>query len=157
MHIDGRQWAGTIGAVALAAGVGLSAHVPVQPPGSLKAGVQIALNVGGVPLSVGGSGECQQGSDNGQARMWSARRRDGQREVAITLWRVNGGAERFTLQVTMNGKSHRVNTARPDGPAGSGQATFEPKGRGGTFNIYALADTGARISGQVSCSAFWRT
>lgn len=119
--------------------------------------MQIALNVGGVPLSVGGSGECQQGNDSGQARMWSARRRDSQREVAITLWRVNGGAERFTLQVTMNGKSHRVSTARPDGPAGSGQATFEPKGRGGTFNIYALADTGARISGQVSCSAFWRT
>jgi hypothetical protein len=90
--------------------------------------------------------------------MWSARRRDGQREVAITLWRVNGGAERFSLQVTMNGKSHRVSTARADGPAaGSGQATFEPKGRGGIFNIYALADTGARISGQVSCSAFWRT
>jgi hypothetical protein len=158
LNIGGRRWAGAFAAAVLAAGVGLSAHVPLQPPGSLKAGVQISLNVGGVPLSVGGLGECQQGSDGSQARKWSARRRDGQREVVITVWRGSGGAEQFTLLVTINGRSHRVNTGRSDGaPTGSGQATFEAKGRGGVFNIYALADTGARISGQVSCTAFWRT
>jgi hypothetical protein len=45
----------------------------------------------------------------------------------------------------------------PNGAAdrgGSGTAAFQGRGAGGTFALDLTADTGARITGHVSCSAF---
>jgi hypothetical protein len=37
---------------------------------------------------------------------------------------------------------------------GSGTVTMAPKGPGGTFTVDATADTGARITGTITCVAF---
>jgi hypothetical protein len=78
-------------------------------------------------------------------------------DVNFTLWRFSKGGDAATLFVTAGGKTHRVNTAQV-GPAsnrrGSGNATFTPNGTGGAFVIDFVADTGAEITGLITCSAF---
>lgn len=137
---------------------GLSAHVPVQPPGSLRAGMQVSLNIGGQPFSIRGTGECTQSDSAAQgARVFSARRRDSQRDLEFTLWRGASAPDQFLFVLRVDGREYRVQTARAAGTAaGSGQATLQMTGKGGVLNIYALTAAGVRVSGQVSCSAFWR-
>jgi hypothetical protein len=90
---------------------------------------------------------------------WGVRHDDNSRDLNFTLWRLKKGGDGVTLFVTTGGKTHRVNTLPVGPPAnrrGSGAATFEKRGVGGAFTIDAVADTGAKITGQLTCSAFAR-
>ena len=84
---------------------------------------------------------------------------DRDRTLNFTVWQLGKAGEGVSFDLGAGGKQHRVNTV-PVGPAGnragSGKVTFEPRGTGGVFTLDLTADTGARITGQVSCSAFAR-
>lgn len=142
-----------------AAGAGVSAHVPLRPPGSIK--LVVTLNVGGAAYSASGPGECNYAADasihQAPARMWSVRQRDPNQDLNFTMWNLKNGGEMFTLSMISGGKTHRVNTLTV-GPAGdrrgSGNASFAPLGKSGRFTIDAVADTGTRITGTLACSAF---
>ena len=123
--------------------------------------VQVDLRVGGAAYTVSGPGECQATDDasifNAPAGMKAAQQSDAGRSLNFTLWRLVKGGDMITLDIALGGKRHRVNTLTV-APAvdrrGSGNATFQARGAGGVFTLDVTADTGARITGQVSCSGF---
>lgn len=143
----------------LAGAVALSAHVPLQPPGTIH--VQVNLAVGGAALTAAGAGECNHSADasiyEAPGQMWAARQQGSTSSVNLTLWRLAKGGDMFTLAVTTGGRTHRVNTLSV-GPSsnrrGSGTTVIAPRGKGGLFTINAVTDTGLTITGTVSCSAF---
>lgn len=124
--------------------------------------IDVALTVGGVSYTAKAPGECNYSTESTifelPATMWAARQHEGNRNVNFTLWHPKkGGGDMLTLFVTIGNKTHRVNTVKIGSHAdvqGSGQATFEKSGAGGIFTIEAIADTGAKISGRISCSGF---
>ena len=123
--------------------------------------VQIDLRVGSAAYTVSGPGECHATDDasifNAPAGMKSARHSDATRDLNFTLWRLAKGGDMITLDLTIGGKRHRVNTltvAPAANRRGSGGATFQARGTGGVFTFDATADSGARITGQISCPAF---
>ena len=126
-----------------------------------KPTVQVDLRVGGSVYTVSAPGECHATDDasifNAPAGMKGALQSDASRSLSFTLWRLTKGGDAITLDITLGGKRHRVNTLTV-GPVenrrGSGTATFQARGAGGVFTFDVTADTGARITGQVACSAF---
>jgi hypothetical protein len=123
--------------------------------------IDVALTVGGVSYTAKAAGECNYSTEStifeAPATMWAARQHEGNRNLNFTLWRLKQGGDMLTLFVTVGNKTHRVNTVKVGSHAdvrGSGQATFEKSGAGGIFTIEAIADTGAKISGRISCSGF---
>jgi hypothetical protein len=128
--------------------------------------IDVVLTVGGVSYTAKAAGECNYSTESTifelPATMWAARQHEGNRSVNFTLWHPKkagekGSGDMMTLFVTIGNKTHRVNTVRVGSHAdvqGSGQATFEKSGAGGIFTIEAIADTGAKISGRISCSGF---
>ncbi len=147
-----------LAAMVIAAVGDASAHVPLQPPGSLL--VRVDLSVAGARYSAKGPGDCNYSPSSrvhdAPGQMWRVRRRDANRELAFTGWRL-GRTDSFTLQVTLDGRTHRINTLQvgpPNERAGSGAVRYEQRGRSGQFTINAVADTGAKISGTLSCSGF---
>jgi hypothetical protein len=123
--------------------------------------VQVGLQVAGAAYAASGPGECVHTTDASlfdvPGAMWGIRTRDRDRDVNFTFWRLSKGGEMLTVWVTTGGKTHRVNTLQV-GPSterrGSGKATFEKRAAGGVFTLDLLADTGAKITGQLTCSAF---
>ena len=81
--------------------------------------------------------------------------RDG--SLNFTVWQLGKAGDGVNFDLGAGGKRHRVNTV-PAGPAanrtGSGKVTFVPRGAGGEFTVDLTADTGVRITGRVTCSAF---
>lgn len=135
-----------------------AAHVPLQPPGSIR--VAVDLTVGGAHYQVRSLGECHYSAiatiHHAPGQMWSVRQHDTTRDVNFTLWRLRGG-DTFTLSITTGGTAHRVSTL-PVGPPserrGSGKSTVATRGKSGQFTIDAVAETGARVTGTLSCSGF---
>jgi hypothetical protein len=123
--------------------------------------VQIDLRIGGAAYTVSGPGECQATEDasifSAPAGMKAVQQSDASRSLNFTLWRLAKAGDMITLDITLGGKRHRVNTltiAPVADRRGSGSATFQARGTGGVFTLDATSDTGARITGQVTCSAF---
>ncbi len=123
--------------------------------------VDVTLEVAGVAYTAKGPGECVHSTDASlfsvPGAMWGARTRDRERHVNFALWRLTKGGDMLTISVTVAGKTHRVNTVQvgpPENRHGSGKATFEKRGTGGVFTLDLVADTGAKVTGQLSCSAF---
>jgi hypothetical protein len=123
--------------------------------------VQIDLRVGGAAYTISGPGECHATDDasiyNAPAGMKGVQQSDASRSLSFTMWRLVKGGDMITLDITLGAKRHRVNTLTVAPAAerrGSGSVTFQARGAGGVFTFDATADTGARITGQVSCSAF---
>jgi hypothetical protein len=137
------------------------AAAPVLARQNTPVTVRVDLRVAGSAYAVTAAGECHATDDasifNAPAALKSARQSDPSRSLSLTLWRLVKGGDAVTLDVTLGGKRHRVNTLTV-GPAsnraGSGTATFQARGAGGVFTVDATADSGARITGQVSCSRF---
>ncbi|MGC4080897.1 MAG: hypothetical protein QM736_01945 [Vicinamibacterales bacterium] len=134
--------------------------MPLQPPGTLY--VQVNLNVGGAAYSTKNPGECNYapGASIHQSpgQMWRVRSRDAGRDLTFTEWRL-GKVDSFTLFLTVDGRTHRINTLQVGPPAeraGSGSVRYEPRGRGGQFSINGVTDTGMKISGTLACSGFVR-
>ena len=142
--------------------VSLFGVAPVLAAGQSKpVTLQVDLKVGGAAYAVTGNGECHATDDasifNVPAALKSARHSDATRNLTFTFWRLAKGGDMITLDVSVGGKRHRVNTLTvapaPD-RRGSGAATFRARGSGGVFSVDATADTGARVTGQITCSAF---
>jgi hypothetical protein len=136
---------------------GGSAAPARQAPISL----QVALSVGGASYAFTGAGECTHvpaGSIyNASAAIWNARQQNNDRNVNFTLFRLKSGGDMFALLIGMGGKVHQVKTVKVGQKGdlrGSGKVTFLPSGSGGSFTLDATADTGAKIVGKITCSAF---
>jgi hypothetical protein len=131
----------------------VSGQSPAKPPQILN----VALKVGDATVAMTGPGECVSADDASiyetPGKMWNIR--DAKHQINFTFWRLAKGDE-VTLFAT-SGRTHQVNTLTV-GPAsnrkGSGKATFEKKGAGATFTVDLVADSGAKITGVIGCSAF---
>jgi len=146
--------------LALAAPLG-ARPVPQSQSKAPAVTVAIDLQIGGGAFASKGTGECNYAAKasiyDAPGAMWAVRRNDGNDYVNFTLWKLAKGGDMLTLDVMRGGKRHRVDTLQV-GPAGdrkgAGKATFEQAGAGGAFTLDLVADTGARIAGKFTCSAF---
>ena len=153
-----RWWVQAGAVVATLAAVGVHAAGQQAKPATT---LQVNLKIGGASYTASGPGECIHSTEGGlydtPGTQWGARRSDGNQNVNFSMWRLSGKGDSVTLFVTAGGKTHKVNTV-PVGPpsnrAGSGTATFEARGAGGVFTLDLRADTGAAITGQLTCSGF---
>jgi len=141
---------------------GISAHVPLRPPGSIYVGIN--LEVGGALFAAKGEGECTHAPDASihqmPGQMWSVRRRDPGQDMHFTLWQLKQGGEIVTLDVTSGGTMHRVSTIQVGTAAdrrGSVSASISTHGKGGQFSIDAVDDSGVKVMGTLSCSGFTST
>jgi hypothetical protein len=143
--------------------VGLLAVAPAlfaQDPDPQSA-IQLDLRIGSTPYVVSARGTCL-AQPHGtlydvSAAQWSARHRDDQRYANLAFWRVRNSGDMFNLGVLLGSTMHRISTVKVQGHGethGTGRVTFTPNGGGGSFAIDATADTGARITGTITCGAF---
>lgn len=130
-------------------------------PADTKVAVAIALRVDGQPYQFDGNASCEHESMASiygvAAEMWIVQQSEGQRSIALTMWRPkNAQGNWLSLGVSGGGKSYTVSTVTAPGATvqGSGKVTLAPSGAGGTFTIEATAATGAVIAGTIKCSAF---
>jgi hypothetical protein len=152
----------TLRPMLLVAMLAATAAVRAQDPDPQSA-IQLDLRIGGTPYAVSARGTCL-AQPHGSlydvpAAQWSARHRDDQRYVNLAFWRVSKVGEMFNLGVLVGTTMHRVSTVKVQGkgdPHGAGRVTLTPNGAGGSFSIDATADTGARITGTITCGAFAR-
>ncbi len=128
-----------------------------------QSAIQLDLHIGTTAYVVSARGTCL-AQPYGTlydvpAAQWSARHRDDQRYANLAFWRVRGTGDMFNLGVLLGSTLHRISTVKVQGkgePHGTGRVTFTATGSGGTFAIDATADTGARITGTITCGAFAR-
>jgi hypothetical protein len=140
-----------------------SAAVPSAQDPDSQSSIRLDLKVGPTAYVVAAQGTCL-AQPHGTlyevpAQQWSARHRDGGRYANLAFWRVQKAGDMFTLGVLIGPTLHKVSTIRVAGNGdshGQGTVTFAPYGAGGTFTIDATADTGARITGTITCGAFTR-
>jgi hypothetical protein len=160
---DTGRWlcAGVVGAAMAMAASGV--HADGQAQAKPITTLQVSLKIGAASYTASGPGECIHSTEGGlydtPGTQWGARRTDGNQTINFTMWRLSGKGDSVTLFVTAGGKTHKVNTV-PVGPTsnrtGAGTATFEARGAGGVFTLDLRADTGAAITGQMTCSGFSR-
>jgi hypothetical protein len=135
--------------------------VPHAQDPNLEGAIQIDLRVADTRYVVSGRGTCLT-QPHGTlhevpAAQWNARHRDPQRYANLAFWRVQGVGDQFNLGIMVGPTLHRVSTVSVNGKGsrqGGGSVRMARSGAGGTFTIDATADTGARISGTITCSAF---
>ena len=146
--------------VLLLAALAAAAVAPAQDPDPQSA-IQLHLRVGSTPYVVSARGTCLSQPYGTlydvPAAQWSARHRDDQRYANLAFWRVRNAGDMFNLGVLLGPTLHRISTVKVSGkgePHGTGRVTFTPSGSGGTFAIDATADTGAHITGTITCAAF---
>jgi hypothetical protein len=153
-----KLWCGGLAAMVMA---GIVANVPVKAAAGPT--VEVALQVGGAAYTAKGPGECIHSDSStiyeAPATQWGVRHDGTDRDLNFAMWRLRkGGPDMLTLTIVLGGKTHRVNTTKVGdkngGLRGSGSTAFEKNGAGGVFTIDAVADTGAKISGRVTCSGF---
>jgi hypothetical protein len=129
---------------------------------SAGAPVEISLQVGTRKYQSNASGECRsapQASIYGvRAALHSVSQRDGNRSISLTLWQPAGGAPAMmNLHVAEGKDRYEVDTVKAgtkQQTQGSGKATFQPTGGGGTFTIDAVTATGEKVGGTIRCAAF---
>lgn len=141
----------------------LAAAVPHAQDPDPQSAIQVDLRVGGTPYVVAARGTCLSQPDGSlydvPAAQWSARHRDAQRYANLSFWRVQGRGDMFNLGVLLGPTLHRISTVTIDGKGdaqGSGRVGFAPRPSGGVFTIDATADTGARVTGTITCGGFAR-
>lgn len=152
------------GAVVLASVA--AAQAPVrQLPGTEddKVGVTVALQAGGTAYQLNGPGRCTHEPRASiyalSAQQWSVEQSDGRRSVHLTFWRPakSGSGDMFSLTVSNGSRSHMTSTVKvgdQGNPKGSGNVTFKPSDKGGTFTVNATGADGTKITGTLGCSAF---
>jgi hypothetical protein len=126
-----------------------------------QSAIQLDLRIGSTPYVVSARGTCL-AQPHGTlydvpAEQWSARHRDAQRYANLSFWRVRNSGDMFNLGVLLGSTLHRISTVKVPGHGdthGAGRVTFTLNGSGGAFVIDATADTGARITGTITCGAF---
>lgn len=145
--------------VMTSAASGQRRNAPARPD---EMRVSISLQVAGQRYQFEGNAACQHAPVasiyNVSSEMWRVQQSDGQRSIALTLWRPkNASNNMFSLNVGSGGKSYVVNTVRVGGESavkGSGNVTLTASGTGGTFTVNATAANSAVITGTIRCGAF---
>ena len=133
-----------------------SAQIRRAPTNGSSVSVSVDLKVGSDTVAATGTGQCthapQASIYNVRSQLWSVRHDAAPgKAVQLSLWRpADGSADMFTLSVG----TITVSTVRGGQAAGSGTATFEPSGNGGSFRIDAKSANGQSISGSITCQAF---
>jgi len=128
-----------------------------------QSAIQLDLRIGATPYVVSARGTCL-AQPYGTlydvpAAQWNARHRDDERYANLAFWRVQNGGDMFNLGVLLGSTMHRISTVKVQGKGeahGTGRVTLTRNGSCGTFTIDASADTGARITGTITCGAFAR-
>ena len=142
----------------LAGDAAVTQRTQTAPPAIM---VQANLQVGGVGYTANGPGKCifsdRSSIYDAPGSQWGVRHDATNQRLNLSFWRLAKGGDMFSLSVTVGGKTHQVNTMQVGPPAnrrGSGNVTFEKRGAGGVFTLTAQADTGAKITGHLTCSGF---
>jgi hypothetical protein len=138
-----------------------AAAVPYAQDPDPQSAIHVELRIGNTPYVISGRGTCLS-QPHGTlydvpAAQWNARHRDDHRYANLAFWRLGSGGDMFNLGVLLGSTMHRISTVKVQGTGdahGAGRVTFTPNGGGGTFAIDATADTGARITGTITCGAF---
>ena len=141
----------------------LAAAVPHAQDPNPQSAIQLALKIGAEPYTVSALGTCL-AQPHGTlyevpAQQWNARHRDDGRYVNLAFWRVQNEGDMFNLGVLVGPRMHKVSTVTVRGKGsvqGQGTVRFTSAGAGGTFTIDAIADTGVKITGTITCGAFAR-
>jgi hypothetical protein len=145
--------------------------IPVQTtaasagsPDTANAKVEVALQINGTPLTFSAQGECTFTNAGtiyekpALARTAMVNSADRSGYVNYANWHVkSSGADMMNLSVLIGNKEHRISTVKVGTQGqlrGSGSSSFAASGAGGVFTIDAIADSGAKISGRITCSAF---
>jgi hypothetical protein len=117
--------------------------------------------IGSMAFETSGPGECTHTDDGSiydvPAAIWSVQQSADNRRLSVTLFRPKRGADMFTLIAWVGDKTHKVSTVKTAAGgaiSGSGTVRVASTLHGGSFAIDATADTGVRIGGTITCSAF---
>jgi hypothetical protein len=159
------SWAVAAAAVCLATAMDAAAQrrtTPLAPGQGSKVPVAVALAAGATQYAFTGEGSCKstpRASIYGlPAALSSVQVQDGARNVNLTLWQPNNGSPSMvSLGLTVDGKSHRVDTVKVGQQGtiqGSGTATLQKQGQGGVFAVEATAADGTKIKGTIRCPSF---
>ena len=123
---------------------------------------EISLQVAGKKYPASGQGECKaapRASIYGvPAALYSVSQRSGSDSLNLTLWQPASGAPAMvSLQVSSGSKRYVVDTVKAGSKRdtkGSGKASLEKSGAGGTIVIDAVAAGGEKITGRIQCKSF---
>ena len=159
-----------VSAAAIAAGLSFSCPLQAQKappqrsdpdgPGP-KTGLTIALAVGAGRYDFTGQGVCLQIPEgtlyDAPAVFYSVRQTSDKQRLNMTLYRLKKEGDMLTMNLTLGKDTHSVNTVKVGGTGailGSGTATLEQIGKGGTLTIDAADPKGVKITGTIKCDAF---
>ena len=139
----------------------LSLGLALAAPAAL-AQVDASLEVGGKKYQGSGQGECKaapRASIYGvPAALTSVSQRSGGGSLNLSLWQPrNNEPAMMSLHLSLGSKSYVVDTVKAGSKRdtkGSGKATLEKSGAGGTIVIDAVAAGGEKIRGRIECRSF---
>ena len=139
----------------------LALTLALAAPAAL-AQANVSLQIAGKKYQASGQGECKsapRASIYGvPASLTSVSQRSGGDSLNLSLWQPSGGAPTMmSLHVSSGAKSYVVDTVKAGSKRdtkGSGKATLEKSGAGGTIVIDAVAAGGEKISGRIECPRF---
>jgi len=146
----------------LALGTLWIAIAPAPARAQAKVPVKLTVTVGSRTETLRGTGECGHEPraflDGAEASLWMASYNQGGRHVALSYWRMGGGAgtDQFTLFVTSGSASHQISTVKSGEPLGTGQLSFQPTAQGGRFQVKGKDQDGAALSASIECARFGR-
>ncbi|HEY5900357.1 MAG TPA: hypothetical protein VIV54_22525 [Burkholderiales bacterium] len=124
--------------------------------------VDVSLQAGGEKYQASGQGECRsapRASIYGvPAALYSVAQRAGKQSLNLTLWQPQDGKPvMLSLQLSAGGKRYVVDTVKAGTKTdtkGSGKASIEKSGAGGTIVLDAVAAGGEKITGRIQCRSF---
>ena len=139
----------------------LGLALAVSAPPAL-AQVEVSLDVDGKHYPAGGQGECKaapRASIYGvPASLTSVSQRSGSGSLNLSLWQPRGEEPAMmSLHLSLGSKNYVVDTVKAGSKRdtrGSGKATLEKSGAGGTIVIDAVAAGGEKIRGRIQCRSF---
>ena len=139
----------------------LALALTLAAPAAL-AQVDISLQVAGKKYQASGKGECKaapRASIYGvPASLTSVSQHSGGDSLNLTLWQPASGAPAMmSLRVSNGSKRYVVDTVNAGSKRdtqGSGKATLEKSGAGGTIVVDAVAASGEKITGRIQCKSF---
>ena len=145
--------------VAASVGLTLGAALAAAPA---QAQVEAALNVGGKKMEFRGQGQCKAAAQASiydiPAALYSVSQRSGSQSMNMNLWQPrSGAANMLSLHISDGAKRYEVDTVKGGAKKdtkGSGSATLQKSGAGGTFTIDAKAASGEKITGTIECGRF---
>jgi hypothetical protein len=124
--------------------------------------VDVSLDVGGKKYQASGQGECKaapRASIYGvPAALYSVSQRSGSGSLNLSLWQPRSNEPAMmSLHISLGSGSYEVDTVKAGSKKdtkGSGKATLEKSGAGGTILVDAVAAGGEKVRGRIQCRSF---